>query len=93
MSLSSLERWINSSSQRLVIDREDNGMKLVASLNMLISELHDDIISDRAFRTELARLRGEVRFSITVRIERNRVVQEELPEAFASVSGSYALSF
>jgi hypothetical protein len=56
VSLSAFERWLNSNSFGMFGDSPDASIRLVAAVNLLIAELHDDIIDERTFRSELGEL-------------------------------------
>jgi hypothetical protein len=50
ISLASFERWLNASSQQMFRDDDVEAIKLIASINSLVSERHDQIISDAELR-------------------------------------------
>jgi len=59
VSLSVFEQWLGSESWNMFND-SPNAVHLVAAVNMLVSELHDDVISSEQFRSELADLLNNI---------------------------------
>lgn len=61
ISLASLERWLNAASPLpLVVDNSDAAFRLLASVNLLVSERHDNIIGADDLREELSVLLNNV---------------------------------
>ena len=61
VSLSAFERWLNSKSFGMFSDNSaDEAIRLVASVNLLIGELHEDVIDDAAFMMELSSLLNNI---------------------------------
>src|SRR5688572_6263349 len=65
ISLSAFERWLGSESWNMFNDSQD-AVPVVASVNMLVHELHDAIISDEQFHGELASLLNNVVVHVNV---------------------------
>lgn len=64
ISLASLERWLHSVHSQLVVDSNDAAFVLLASVNLLVSERHDNVISGDELRDEFASLLNNIREEI-----------------------------
>lgn len=61
VSLSAFERWLNAESFGMFSDKSaEEAIRLVASVNLLIGELHEDVIDDVVFRDELSALLNNI---------------------------------
>lgn len=64
ISLATFERWLASKSWGMFSDGSANeAIRLVAAVNLAVSELHDDVIDVREFRRELLSMLGEIKVS------------------------------
>jgi len=66
ISLSSFERWLAAESQNMFSDSADEAIRLVAAISLLVSELHDEVIDYKQFRSELLPLINNINESIEV---------------------------
>ena len=53
VSLGAFERWLNSARLPVVVDANDEAFKLVARIDLMLSERHDHIITEAEFREGL----------------------------------------
>ena len=64
--LSSFERWLRIESQAMFSEAPAEAVRLVAAVNLLISELHDDVIDDEVFRHDMLALLSTIVVSAPV---------------------------
>jgi hypothetical protein len=60
ISLASLERWLRSADLHPIVDGDDAAFRMLASVNLLVSERHDDIISADELREEFSLLLNRI---------------------------------
>ena len=66
LSLAAFEQWIGAESWGMFSDSSEEAVRLVAQVNLLVSEFHDDVIDDHEFRHLLSRLLNDIVDSIVV---------------------------
>jgi hypothetical protein len=74
VSLAVFEQWLASESWNMFSESAAEAVELVAAINLLISEHHDKVIDDNAFRSELLELLNNVSKSVQF------VADDTLPE-------------
>ncbi|HEX9781340.1 MAG TPA: hypothetical protein VGA56_01245 [Opitutaceae bacterium] len=70
VSLGAFERWLASERWNMFVDSDDSAIEFVAAVNLLVSEHHDNIISEDEFNSELLALLNNIRVSSRVAASR-----------------------